>query len=274
MMESRPINDKLWARALTLGAVKILDNWYTRRFMKYTGGVLFVSKFCIKTKSTTSLAEANTMQFIAQHTSIPVPKVFCAFTHKGRSYIVMEKIAGQTAGYGWYYRPEDSKQKILSQLKSLVQQLRSVPPPPGTGVANVVGGPIYDGRLPEKDLWGPYHTQEDFHKELRNGIGIDAIETIPGDVKELFVFHSQEFPPPVLTHGDLSSLNIIVKGNDIVGIIDWETAGWYPYYWEYARAWNANPQNQFWQDEVDKFMDPLSDALRADGIRRRYFGDF
>jgi len=34
----------------------------------------------------------------------------------------------------------------------------------------------------------------------------------------------------VFTHGDLSSLNVLVRGDQIVGIIDWETAGWYPSY--------------------------------------------
>lgn len=41
-----------------------------------------------------------------------------------------------------------------------------------------------------------------------------------------------ETSPIVFTHGDLSSLNILARVDDIVGIIDWETAGWYPSYWE------------------------------------------
>ncbi|KAF9556781.1 hypothetical protein CPC08DRAFT_641050 [Agrocybe pediades] len=36
-------------------------------------------------------------------------------------------------------------------------------------------------------------------------------------------------------HGDLLPKNIIVNGSTITGIIDWEAAGFYPEYWEYAR---------------------------------------
>ncbi|KAI0010040.1 kinase-like protein [Xylariaceae sp. FL0662B] len=273
-MDHKPINDKIWSRVLTLWAVKILDHKYIRRFRKRTRGVLLVSKFCIKVKPFTNLAEAHAMQFIARHTSIPVPRVFCAFAHKGRSYIVMERVDGEIAGRGWVGRAEESKRKILAQLRSLVQQLRDVRPPQGIGVANIAGGPIYDGRLPNKSFWGPFHTQDDFHKELRNGISQDDdLRGLPSDLIELFAFHNQQFPPPVLTHGDLSSLNILVRGNNIVSIIDWETAGWLPFYWEYACAWNVNPQNQFWQDEVDKFMDPMRHELEMDALRRRYFGD-
>ncbi|KAI1125834.1 hypothetical protein F5Y10DRAFT_246234 [Nemania abortiva] len=72
-----------------------------------------------------------------------------------------------------------------------------------------------------------------------------------------------------MPHGDLSGLNIIVRGDNVVGIVDWETAGWLPYYWEYSRAWNVNLYNTLWQDEVGKFLDPMPYELAMDAIRRR-----
>ena len=41
------------------------------------------------------LSETSAMHFIAQHTSIPVPKVHCAFVRRDSSYIVMEHIDGE-----------------------------------------------------------------------------------------------------------------------------------------------------------------------------------
>ncbi|KAF9234081.1 hypothetical protein BU15DRAFT_53061, partial [Melanogaster broomeanus] len=38
-----------------------------------------------------------------------------------------------------------------------------------------------------------------------------------------------------LTHGDLLPRNILVDGSRITAIIDWETAGFYPEFWEYCR---------------------------------------
>ncbi|KAL4072152.1 hypothetical protein J3A83DRAFT_2983816 [Scleroderma citrinum] len=38
-----------------------------------------------------------------------------------------------------------------------------------------------------------------------------------------------------LTHRDLLPHNILVEGSTITGIIDWETAGYCPEFWEYRR---------------------------------------
>lgn len=40
----------------------------------------------------------------------------------------------------------------------------------------------------------------------------------------------------VFTHGDFRPPNIIVKDGRVSAIIDWELSGWYPEYWEFAKA--------------------------------------
>ncbi|RYP80834.1 hypothetical protein DL770_006075 [Monosporascus sp. CRB-9-2] len=215
------------------------------------------------------------MRFVRHHPSVPVPKVYCVFVHRGQSYIFMQRIPGKMAGSAWALRSEESKRKILDQLKGMVQQLRNIEPPPGIGVSNSVGGAIYDGRLPNKSFWGPFTTADEFHRELRDSMDLEAhYEDVPDDLQEPFAFHGQQFPRSVLTHGDLSSLNILVRDDEVVDIIDWETAGWFPPYWEYACAWNVNSYNEFWQQEVDKFLSPMPYESRMESIRRNYFGDF
>jgi aminoglycoside phosphotransferase (APT) family kinase protein len=212
------------------------------------------------------------MQLIAKHTSIPAPRVYCAFVHRNRTYIVMERIHGLPAAVGWVRRSEQSKAKILDQLKSMIVQMRSILPPEGTGVAEVDRGPLFEYRLPgTTGHIGPFETVEDFHRYLRGGQE-DHPQHLP-EVRELISRHAEYQSTIAFTHGDLSSLKILVSGDKLVGIIDWETAGWYPSYWEYTSAWNVNPQNQFWQCEVDKFLQPLPRELEMEQIRLRYFGD-
>lgn len=277
--ESTDINagffTKLWVRLVC----KVLSQRHIYRWRKDPGGVIFVSsKLCIKARPSTRLAEAHAMQFISQNTSIPVPKVYSAFEHKGRTFILMERIDGDRLSQGWGHRPDASKARILSQLKAITEQLQDIPPQYGLGVADVTGGPVYDPRLPIKDLWGPFATIDAFHRELRSGQEVEdfnehQLSNLPG-LTELVAFHRQPWPKPVFTHGDLSSLNILVRGDDVVAIIDWETAGWMPPYWEYTSAWHVNPQNMFWQEEVDKFITPLPRALEMEIIRRNYYGNF
>ncbi|KAI1196698.1 kinase-like protein [Nemania serpens] len=274
---SKPINDGIFTRVVTLLAAKILDQKYMRRIWKQPSGVLFGFRFCIKTSPITTLAEAHVLQFVANNTSIPVPKVYSAFAHRGQVYIVMERIGGNMLAKGWVCRSEESKAKILNQLRGMIQQLRDIRPPSDYAVANINGGPIFDDRLSGSSLKGPFRTIHDFHRELREHAdpGKMNAAALPDDLLEFFAFHGQQTASrPTLTHGDLSSLNILARGDDVVGIIDWETSGWFPSYWEYVTAWNVNPQNEFWRDEVDKFLAPMPYELKMDSVRRRYFGDF
>ncbi len=64
------------------------------------------------------------------------------------------------------------------------------------------------------------------------------------EVKELAVMHGEEWPL-CSTQADLSSLNTLARGDEDVGIIDWETAGRCPSYWRYMTARNLNPRNKF-----------------------------
>lgn len=49
-----------------------------------------------------------------------------------------------------------------------------------------------------------------------------------------------------LTHGDLLPQNIMVEGSTITGIIDWETAGYYPEFWEYSRMHDVGLMTPGW----------------------------
>ncbi|KAJ0163445.1 hypothetical protein CTA2_2990 [Colletotrichum tanaceti] len=268
-------NAGLITRLLVILFVAARNQKHLRRLWKPSPGLIFVFNICIKVKPGASLAEANAIRFVARHTSIPVPKVYCAFVHKGATYLVMSKMRGRVAWYGWQTRTEESKSIILDQLRQMVSELRSVPPPEGTCVGDVDGGPFYDCRLPSKLLWGPFATTRDFHEALATGFDFDThYANLPDDVHELFEFYRQSSTRLVLTHGDLSSLNILVQGDDVVGIVDWETAGWLPPYWEYTCAKYVNPYNEFWAAEIDGFLEPMPHELRMERIRQKYFGAF
>ncbi|OHE90608.1 hypothetical protein CORC01_14092 [Colletotrichum orchidophilum] len=267
------VNAGLVTRLLVILFVAAQNQRYLRRLWKRSPGLMSVFNMCIKVKPVASLAEANAMRYVARHTSVPVPKVHCAFVYKGDSYLVMSKMRGKMAWQGWQTRTEESKSIILGQLRRMVTELRSVPPPAGASIGSVDGGPFYDCRLPSKLLWGPFATTRDFHEALANGADLDIdYADLPDDVHELFEFYRQSDTQLVLTHGDLSSLNILVEGDDVVGIVDWETAGWLPPYWEYTCAKYVNPFNKFWEAEVDKFLDPMPLELNMERIRQKHFG--
>ncbi|KAJ5789105.1 uncharacterized protein N7518_006116 [Penicillium psychrosexuale] len=264
---SQPVKNTFLRRYSTLIAIKLLERIRPRQgnVLMLTGGI------CVKHGCRVYLSEASTMRFISQHTSIPVPKVFCAFTRSGRTYIVMERIQGDIIGKRWVYRSEDSKAKLLSQLAEKILEMRKLQPPEGNMIANVDGGSLFDCRVAGTSLrFGPFKNIQDFHRHIRMGMEFDP--RLPPDIQELIKQHSKTWPL-VFTHGDLSSLNILVRGDDLVGIIDWETAGWYPSYWKYTTAYQVNPHNTFWVHEIDKFLQPMPEELAMDQVRLKYFAD-
>lgn len=264
--ESKPINNSRFRRFLALASIKLLKHFRPRH-----GGILFLSdKICVKYGPLKNLSEASTMQFIRQHTSIPVPRVICSFTRNGSTYIVMERIHGDMVGRGWMSRTDESKAKILSQLQEMVAEMRRIAPPNLT-VSNIDGGILYDCRIHGPMRFGPFKDIQNFHKYLRGGL--EPRVDNPGDISELIAWQDGPWSAPVFTHGDLSSLNILARGDEVVGIIDWETAGWYPVYWEYTTASHVNPQNLFWKEEVDRFLEPMSKEMAMEEIRQKYFGD-
>lgn len=212
------------------------------------------------------------MDFVARNTRIPVPKIYCAFKRKGCTYIVMERIEGESIVHNWESRSAESKARIVQQLKEMVESMRCLTAP-SSAVANVVGGSIWDCRLPGKALdFGPFDDIAAFHRHLRGGLDT-ASDGFPSGVNELIRMHDRDWGDPVFTHGDLSSLNVIANGDTITGIVDWETAGWYPYYWEYTTAEQVNPRNAFWREEIDKFIQTWPEELQMEKLRQTHFGD-
>lgn len=94
------------------------------------------------------------------------------------------------------------------------------------------------------------------------------------DLREMMSKQDGPWPPPVFTHGDLNPCNIIVRDGKVVGIIDWEFAGWYPHYWEYTAAWFGNIIRTDWQGMIDKFLDrPNDEVFKMEEVRNKWWGE-
>ncbi|KAF2846104.1 hypothetical protein T440DRAFT_492908 [Plenodomus tracheiphilus IPT5] len=134
-------------------------------------------------------------------------------------YIVMERIQGEELPKVWQSLSKESIEATFSQSRRMFQELRSLTSP-GNGVESCAGGHV------------------DWH-----------------DLQQMMSRQDSPWPPPVFTHGDLNPFNVLVRGDKVVGIIDWEFFGWYPHYWEYTSAWFGNITRTEWQGMLDKILD-------------------
>ncbi|KAE8443916.1 hypothetical protein EG329_001226 [Mollisiaceae sp. DMI_Dod_QoI] len=249
-----------------------------------TGGILKIpyTPFCIKYGHTIQLSEATALQFVRQATSIPVPKVYCAFREKDMTYIVMEKIDGEEIGKGWAERPEAERQSLLQQLRVYFDELRSIPHPHPGSVAGAHIQPLWEPRTYKGNLgFGPFANERDFNMFLRYGFQNDdeilgegsmMTDEERSEISRLIRLQDEGKHKTCFTHGDASSSNILVKKGKVVALIDFEMSGFYPEYWEYANAINVNRFDGFWAREVGKFLHAYPKEVEMEAIRRKHFG--
>jgi aminoglycoside phosphotransferase len=274
--ESLAIKNTFIRRISTLIALKT-----TAHLFKRNGACIPISKnLIVKTGPYVHLAEAATMRFVADSTSLPVPKVFCSFLHKDHAYIVMERIQGECIPTAWKHNSEVSREKIFDQLKILFQELRELKPVDGTSVESCVGGTVREARIPRPlPRMGPFKTIQEFHLFLRDSLRPD--EATPKeddeewqDIIEMATKQDGPWPATVFTHGDLNPFNILVRGDEVAAIIDWECAGWFPNYWEYTSAWYSNLTRAEWQENLDKFLDTFPGELEMERVRNKWWGEW
>ncbi|KAJ8106677.1 hypothetical protein OPT61_g9380 [Boeremia exigua] len=253
----------------------------TAKFYSQDGLCAPISKHrIVKTGHRTHLTEAATMRYLAENTTIPVPKVYCSFLNKNRAYIVMERIQGEELPKTLKGMSEESVESVFRQLRGMFQELRSLTPPPGTGVQSCVGGSLFDSRIPRGNpRFGPFKTIQEFHFWLRRDLTPADLKDREKDkdwhdLQEMMSHQDGPWSPPIFTHGDLNPFNVLVHSGKVVGIIDWEFSGWYPHYWEYTSAWFGNVTRTEWQGMLDKILDrPRSEDFKMEEVRNKWWGE-
>lgn len=192
----------------------------------------------------------------------------------------MERVQGKNLADAWQSLSKESRQKIYLQLKAMIQELRALEPPPNIGVGSCIGGSLYDSRLPHgTPRFGPFTTIQQFHHWLRHNleatqIGAHVNEKDTRDIKAVIIKQDGPWPAPVFTHCDLNPSNILVRGDQIVGIVDWEFSSWYPHYWGYTSAWLGNITRGKWQGVLLSLLDPYPEELEMEITRSRWWGEW
>jgi aminoglycoside phosphotransferase len=69
----------------------------------------------------------------------------------------------------------------------------------------------------------------------------------------------------VFTHGDITMHNIMVQGDIVTGLIDWESAGWFLAHWECIKANFCLAKHECnWQVRLPEIIPPYQLELEAD----------
>lgn len=209
--------------------------------------------------------------YIAQHTTIPVPRVRCIYNGPGGIYIMMDYIEGTDLERLWMLgslTPEE-KETIFNYMIAILDQLRALPPPKDGVVASAQGGPIIDYRIDCHPV-GSFESHSDFHLFLRGGIALEKTARIVGN--EIASCHDKKYRT-YFSHADLAPRNIIIRSGRIVGVVDWALVGRYPEYWDVTKIHYSSFKVLDWLERIRSKLPYYEDELMAERLLWRLYDE-
>jgi serine/threonine protein kinase len=223
--------------------------------------------YAVKFGGKTTLQEGENMLFVQQSTSIPVPKVYALFhdDENDLDFIVQEYIPGKNLLHEWGTLDVAKKEKIVSQLRRNLDELRSIPSPGYYG--GIWRQPIRDchftdvagNDLPYKGsaISGPHETEEQWADAMWRVLDVWLTRSTRKQLPLLRRQYHAVFKghQPVFTHANFFPGNVILREDGTVVIIDWEMSGWYPSFWEYCCSMLVVRYHLDWDEWIPKMMD-------------------
>ena len=225
-------------------------------------------RFAVKYGASVSLLEPQNLSFVAKHSNVPVPETHGTLTEEGtgRNFIIMEMVSGEPLAKAWPSLSSSEKHDVVGQIQKAMIELRNIPP--AGYIGSVARQPCADGIFWAPDsprdpsLSGPFDTEDSMNEGILRKLESSEHRSYVGLLRMLIstTLHDHR---TFFTHGDLQPKNIMVQSTNStasdtalfkIRIIDWETAGWYPEYWEYCNATIITCFNPDWLDIVQSAM--------------------
>ncbi|KAI0368230.1 kinase-like protein [Pilatotrama ljubarskyi] len=189
--------------------------------------------------SEVTFIEAEVTTFVAQNTSFRVPKVYATFTERTAggtiiNYIVEERIPGDSLEHIIPSLDAATLESIASDISQVFFELSKL-----SGMRSRLGpirGPwrnphFYPLLKVDPCDEGDARTTQSFLEYVLRPIYTTETETTRAETA-CFLECFDLTRPPIFSHGDLRPGNIMVENGHVTGIVDWEGAGWYPYFWD------------------------------------------
>ncbi|KAL4904118.1 hypothetical protein BDW74DRAFT_168577 [Aspergillus multicolor] len=160
------------------------------------------------------------------HTTILAPRLLDTWEVNGVTNILMTHLPGQYLGSVAHFLSYAERDALAAGIRSVLAQLRSIPNTTPYLIADTLGGPITDHRIPE-DTGGPFSTEAEFNAHLTSHLSV-SFEQIVRDNGLPYREH-KHFP---LTHSDFHHSNILLERGRLSGSVDWESVAFKPEYWD------------------------------------------
>lgn len=180
----------------------------------------------------------------------------------------MSRIPGVTLRTAWPLMTIEDRVQVLADLRQYVLEMRRIPPPDGclNQVSSFIGKAVRDAGVTLWEAVGPF-TMEEFVDFLMD-VWIEDRPAKEARFRNTLLHGARE--GVFLTHADLHYNNIMVdkvKSKTgtvtyrVTGIVDWQTAGWYPIWWETFSARRNYTRFTEWNDALYIFAGEFPEEM-------------
>ncbi|OOF96678.1 hypothetical protein ASPCADRAFT_167731 [Aspergillus carbonarius ITEM 5010] len=244
--------------------------------------------YVVKYGPTVSENEGHALRYLEQEFSVPVPRLHAMYRIENKVYLVMDYIPGVTLREVWDSISDTNKRSLLVQLRAVFERLRRLRPPQIIG--SVTHGPVphkfFSPPFEDVEISGPFDEEGLFSRAMalraNQMCGAGQGNWWPCDFLLRNLHETLQCHLTVFTHGDLQRENIILSrvfntssGEEeyqIAAIVDWEAAGWYPSYWEYACIFPTFQWDDDWPASVERIIDSWPYEAALIGFIHDHFG--
>ncbi|KAI0143097.1 kinase-like domain-containing protein [Xylariaceae sp. FL1272] len=234
-------------------------NYWGNRVVKHVTKSGRVLALKVKPVKSMDRSEGDMMHHAATN-GVLAPRVRCIYDVIAREplarVMISEFVEGEPLDQAWDGLSDEQKSNIKSQLREQLARMRACTQPFIGRVGNQHVRNVFN-RL-GTTFCGPWASEEEFDKWC-----LARVSNRLSRWKWQRMLDRNRLVNPskfVLTHGDLSPRNIMVKGGKITGIVDWETSGFFPEYAEYAFAMAlGHGIENWWIPILEEILQPCSD---------------
>ncbi|KAK0744649.1 kinase-like domain-containing protein [Apiosordaria backusii] len=238
---------------------KEIYNVFGNRVIETTtpSGVVLAVK--VKPPQSFDRSEAEMMQYAASNGVLTpnVRGVYEIITHMPLARVmVSELVPGVSLDQVWHDMTAAQQSSIKDQLRTQLARMRSCTQPFIGRLGRQATRNNFDSLGNTQQ--GPFDSEEEFDNWCLARLRGNALSRWKW---KKFVERERRGSSGsfVLTHGDLTPRNIMVKDGVITGIIDWERSGFFPGYAEYAFAMKlCHSHEDWWIPVLKEVLSPCS----------------
>ncbi|OBT61569.1 hypothetical protein VE03_08947 [Pseudogymnoascus sp. 23342-1-I1] len=208
------------------------------------------SKYILKEKPLLNIdgdghigADEVTTKFVRENTTIPVLDEMKHWKDDKSHFFLTPRAPGKSLEEAWVDLDTETKKTCAREVVEYILQLRMHT---SATLQTVDGGPVSNNLVAcRNNLVTEFDDKETWWARVEHAFS-NRGEEWREKLKSEYPRHGT---PYVLTHGDLNTGNIFVHNGHISAIIDWEHAGYFPDWWEFAQAWTYIEEAE-WQHYI------------------------